>query len=78
MFLLKTPHGKILNILNNKKISFGKIWRGIIFYANIYHGSDTNITSETRFSLNIRLKSIYSIWKKISITFFRPYKISNL
>ena len=68
--------GKVLEKFDNKKI-FPEIKFGqALFLYYIYHGSDINKTNETRFSLNIRFKSLFSPSGKLS--FFRLFKISKL
>ena len=56
-----------------------KFGQALFFLPHIYHGSDTNETNETRFSLNIRFKGLFSpSGKKFPFHFFRLYKISEL
>ena len=56
-------------------IKFGNV---ILFLPYVYHGSDVNKTNETRFSLNIRFKGIFSpSGKKFPLQFFRIFKISD-
>lgn len=79
VFAKNSSWENFLNILNNKKkypsVKFGE---ALFFMPNIYHGSDTNITNETRFSLNIRFKNLFTpSGKKFPLHFFRPYKISK-
>ena len=52
---------------NKKKANFLKIKFGqfLIFTPNLLHGNTINKTNETRFSLNIRLKSLFSPYNKI-------------
>lgn len=68
----------IKEIQKNKiypKVNYGE---ALFFMTNIYHGSDTNITNETRFSLNIRFKNLFTpSGKKFPLHFFRPYQISE-
>jgi len=69
-----------LKKFDNKKI-FPEIKFGqaLFFLPYIYHGSDINKTNETRFSLNIRFKSLFSpSGKKFPLHFFRLFKISKL
>jgi sporadic carbohydrate cluster 2OG-Fe(II) oxygenase len=44
------------------KINYGEI---LIFSPNILHGNTVNKTNETRFSLNIRFKSLFSPYNKV-------------
>jgi len=69
-----------LNKFDDKKIyPEVKFGQALFFLPYIYHGSDTNITNETRFSLNIRFKSLFSpSGKKFPLHFFRLFKISKL
>ncbi len=67
-------------IKNHKKnyvnIKFGE---SLFFLPHLYHGSDINKTEETRISLNIRFKNLFSpSSKKFPLHFFRPYKISEI
>jgi sporadic carbohydrate cluster 2OG-Fe(II) oxygenase len=52
---------------NKKKIKFLNLKFGqfLIFSPNLLHGNVINKTTETRFSLNIRLKSLFSPYNKI-------------
>ena len=44
-----------------------------------YHGSDINKTNETRFSLNIRFKGLFTpSGKKFPLHFFRLFKTSKM
>ena len=70
---------KFIHNFHEKKIyptvNFGE---SLFFLPCIYHGSDINKTKETRFSLNIRFKNLFSpSGKKFPLHFFRPYKISE-
>ncbi len=58
--------------------------QNLIFTPLIYHGSNPNLTNDTRVSLNYRLKNLYSPYlhhdcegKSLS-TFYKKYKISKL
>ena len=69
-----------LNKFKDKKsypnVKFGQ---ALFFLPYIYHGSDTNNTDETRFSLNIRFKALFSpSGKKFPLHFFRLFKMSEL
>ena len=45
----------------------------------MFHGSEVNKTDETRFSLNIRFKGLFTpSGKKFPLHFFRLFKISEL
>jgi sporadic carbohydrate cluster 2OG-Fe(II) oxygenase len=75
----KDSWNKFLNFLDEKKffpsVKYGEV---LLFMPSIYHGSDTNMTNETRFSLNIRFKNLFTpSGKKFPLHFFRPYKISE-
>ena len=64
---------------NKKNYPVVKFGQALFFLPYIYHGSDTNNTDETRFSLNIRFKSLFSpSGKKFPLHFFRLFKISEL
>ncbi len=61
---------------NYPNVKFGQ---ALFFLPYIYHGSDTNNTNETRFSLNIRFKALFSpSGKKFPLHFFRLFKVSEL
>ena len=47
----------------------------LFFLPYIYHGSDKNETNETRFSLNIRFKGLFSPSGKKFSHFFRLFKV---
>ena len=58
--------------------------QNLIFTPLIYHGSNPNLTNDTRVSLNYRLKNLYSPYlhhdcegKSLS-TFYKRYRISKL
>ena len=90
---------KILKkIKNNKKIDFQEIekkyhklmkWiplnegEGMIFTPNCLHGNVINKERETRISINIRYKNLFSPYsnfkneKKIG-TFYKPYKMTSI
>ena len=79
--LKKEPENwnKFLNYFKDKKeypkVKFGE---ALFFLPYIYHGSDTNETNETRFSLNIRFKGLFTpSGRKFPLHFFRLYKISE-
>ena len=79
--LAKNPEdwNSFLKSFNGKKnypdIKFGQ---ALFFLPYIYHGSDVNLTNETRFSLNIRFKGLFSpSGKKFPLHFFRLFKISK-
>ena len=58
------------------KVNFGQ---ALFFLPYIYHGSDINKTNETRFSLNIRFKSLFApSGRKFPLHFFRLFKISKI
>ena len=64
---------------DKKKYPHVKFGQALFFLPYIYHGSDTNNTNETRFSLNIRFKALFSpSGKKFPLHFFRLFKISKL
>lgn len=70
---------KFINNFKNKKkfpkIKFGQI---LIFLPYVFHGSEKNKTNETRFSLNIRFKNLFTpSGKKFPLHFFRIFKISK-
>jgi sporadic carbohydrate cluster 2OG-Fe(II) oxygenase len=56
-----------------------KFGQALFFLPYIYHGSDINKTNETRFSLNIRFKGLFTpSGKKFPLHFFRLFKTSKL
>tara|TARA_Y100000768_G_scaffold365835_1_gene327452 strand:+ start:631 stop:1401 length:771 start_codon:yes stop_codon:yes gene_type:complete len=60
----------------NPEVKFGQ---ALFFSSCLIHGSDVNKESETRFSLNIRFKSLFSpAGKKNQLQYFRSLKLSNL
>ena len=69
-----------LEKFKNKKIYPNvKFGQALFFLPYIYHGSDKNETNETRFSLNIRFKGLFSpSGKKFPLHFFRLFKVSEL
>jgi len=51
----------------------------LIFFTGLLHGSEINQEAETRVSLNIRYKNLFSpSGLKNQLQFFKPLKISNL
>ena len=54
---------EIFNKVKNK-INFIKIYYGnyIIFNQNLPHGNIVNVENETRWSINCRFKSFFSLW----------------
>ena len=67
------------NFKDKKSYPAVKFGQALFFLPYIYHGSDTNETNETRFSLNIRFKGLFSpSGKKFPLHFFRLFKISEL
>ena len=55
-----------------------KFGQSVFFLPYIYHGSDFNKTDETRFSLNIRFKGLFSpSGRKFPLHFYRMFKISK-
>tara|TARA_E500000331_G_scaffold357800_1_gene421037 strand:- start:182 stop:967 length:786 start_codon:yes stop_codon:yes gene_type:complete len=80
--LEKNPENweSFLNKFKDKKIYPSvKFGQALFFLPYIYHGSDINKTDETRFSLNIRFKGLFSpSGKKFPLHFFRLFKISKL
>ncbi len=71
--------GKFINNFKQKKkfpkIKFGQI---LVFLPYVFHGSEKNKTNETRFSLNIRFKNLFTpSGKKFPLHFFRIFKISK-
>ena len=57
-------------------VSFGK---ALIFHTGCLHGSDINAENETRVSLNIRYKNIFSpSGLKNQLQFFSPLRISDV
>ena len=64
------------NKSNYPNVKFGQ---ALFFLPYIYHGSDINKTNETRFSLNIRFKGLFTpSGKKFPLHFFRLFKTSKL
>ena len=71
---------KFLDKIKDKKnftnIKFGQ---GLFFLPYVFHGSEINKTDQTRFSLNIRFKGLFTpSGKKFPLHFFRLFKISEL
>ena len=67
-------HEKIYNSVKNK-IKFLQIKKGqvLIFNQNLFHGNVVNKSSETRWSMNCRFKSIFSPYRNKPIgDFFEP------
>lgn len=57
-------------------VPFGK---ALIFFTGLLHGSEINIENETRVSLNMRYKSLFSpSGLKNQLQFFKPIRVSNL
>ena len=57
-------------------VPFGK---GLIFHTGCLHGSDINAENETRVSLNIRYKNIFSpSGLKNQLQFFSPLRVSEV
>jgi len=60
----------------NPNVSFGQ---ALIFHTGCLHGSDVNVEGETRVSLNMRYKNIFSpSGLKNQLQFFKPLRISDL
>lgn len=58
------------------KVSFGE---ALIFHTGCLHGSDINAENETRVSLNIRYKNIFSpSGLKNQLQFFSPLRVSEV
>ncbi len=61
---------------SNPKVKFGQ---GLFFSSCLIHGSDINREKETRVSLNIRFKSLFSpAGKKNQLQYFKSLKLSNI
>jgi sporadic carbohydrate cluster 2OG-Fe(II) oxygenase len=61
---------------SNPKVKFGQ---GLFFSSCLIHGSDINIEKETRISLNIRFKSLFSpAGKKNQLQYFKSLKLGNI
>ena len=61
---------------SNPQVKFGQ---GLFFSSCLIHGSDINIEKETRISLNIRFKSLFSpAGKKNQLQYFKSLKLSNI
>jgi sporadic carbohydrate cluster 2OG-Fe(II) oxygenase len=61
---------------SNPQVKFGQ---GLFFSSCLIHGSDINKEKETRISLNIRFKSLFSpAGKKNQLQFFKSLKLSNI
>ena len=59
---------------SNPKVKFGQ---GLFFSSCLIHGSDINIEKETRISLNIRFKSLFSpAGKKNQLQYFKSLKLT--
>ena len=72
--------GSYLKILrkNSKEIPV-KYGEGLFFSTAILHGSNINKEKETRFSLNIRFKNIFSpSGLKNQLQFFNKLQVSDL
>jgi sporadic carbohydrate cluster 2OG-Fe(II) oxygenase len=58
------------------KINFGQ---ALMFFTGCLHGSDVNTENETRVSLNVRYKNLFSpSGLKNQLQFFRPLRISEI
>ena len=58
------------------EVPFGKI---VLFSPNLFHGSVANNTEETRWSLNVRIKSLFSPYnsdEKGLGSFYSPVRLS--
>lgn len=63
-------------ICHTPKVDFGQ---ALLFHPSLYHLSHTNQENETRFSLNIRFKNLFSPFGlKDPGLFFSPIEISNV
>jgi sporadic carbohydrate cluster 2OG-Fe(II) oxygenase len=63
-------------ISSNPTVKFGQ---GLFFSSCLMHGSNINMEKETRISLNIRFKSLFSpAGKKNQLQYFKSLKQSNL
>ena len=61
---------------SNPQVKFGQ---GLFFSSCLIHGSDINKEKETRISLNIRFKSLFSpAGKKNQLHYFKSLKLSNI
>ena len=60
----------------NPKVDYGN---GLFFHAGLFHGSNINKEKETRISLNVRFKNLFSpTGLKNQLQYYRPLNISNI
>lgn len=69
-------HAHCLNVGANVPVPYGS---ALFFWTGLFHGSRVNTESETRFSLNMRFKSLFSPGGlKEPFEFFRIHQLSPL
>lgn len=60
----------------NPKVDYGN---ALFFHAGLFHGSNINKEKETRISLNVRFKNLFSpTGLKNQLQYYRPLNISNI
>ena len=63
-------------ISKNPKVNYGQ---ALFFHSGLLHGSNINKENETRISLNIRFKNLFSpTGLKNQLQYYRPLNISNI
>ena len=68
--------GKYESIGNRLEVNFGE---ALVFNAGLFHGSIKNLTDETRWTINVRFKHVFSpSGKKDPFQFFSILHLSNL
>ena len=67
---------KSKKISKNPPVNFGE---ALLFHSGLLHGSDINKEKETRISLNLRFKNLFSpSGLKNQLQYYRPINISNI
>lgn len=67
---------KCIRMATNLEIRYGEV---LGFWSGLLHGSVINTTNESRLSLNVRFKNLFSpCGKKDPFVFYEPLKISTL
>ena len=56
------------SIGNQLEVNFGE---ALVFNAGLFHGSKNNLTDETRWTINVRFKNVFSPTEKILFNFLR-------
>ena len=64
------------SIGNQLEVNFGE---ALVFNAGLFHGSKNNLTDETRWTINVRFKNVFSpTGKKDPFQFFKILHLSDL